>query len=77
MSRVAVLQRAVDMAPDDASLTATSSVLLDLADRDAVDRPNPWRIAYRGNRNDKLPNPATVESMVLDLRHVPTPISPP
>ncbi len=70
-SRVAVLQRAVDMVPDDASLAATFSILPHLAHRERVyDWPNPWRIAYWGNRNENPPNPVTVEYMVLDLRHV-------
>jgi len=70
-SRVPLLKRAVALVPDDARLTATYSLLPHLSHRDVVyDWPNPWRQVSWGNHNENIPNPATVEYLVLDLHHV-------
>lgn len=70
-SRVATLQKAVDLVPDGVSVAATFALLPHLAHRERVyDWPNPWRTAYWGNRNENPPDPATVQYMALDLRHV-------
>ena len=34
------------------------------------DWPNPWKVAYWGNHNENPPDPATVEYLVLDMRHI-------
>ena len=70
-AHVPVLEHAVGLVPTDASVTATFSLLPHLAHRTKVyDWPNPWRQAYWGNNGEHPPDPATVEYLVLDMRHV-------
>jgi uncharacterized membrane protein len=67
-SRLATLDTAVSMVPDDASVTATYTILPHLAHREqAYDWPNPFVPAYWGNDDCvKLPSPTTIDYVVLD-----------
>jgi uncharacterized membrane protein len=66
--RLATLEAAVAMVPDDAAVTATYTILPHLAHRrEAYDWPNPFVPAYWGNNNcDRLPDPTTVDYIVVD-----------
>lgn len=70
--RVDVLQRAVDLVPDDVSVTATYSLLPHLTHREQIyDWPNPWVPAYWGEDDRyRLPSPATIEWIAIDRRQV-------
>jgi uncharacterized membrane protein len=70
--RVAVLERAVDLVPDDVSVTATYSLLPHLTHREQIyDWPNPWVPAYWGEDDGfRLPSPSTIEWIAIDRRQV-------
>ncbi len=67
-----VLREAIDMVPDDVSVAATFAVVPHLSHRDEIyDWPNPWVPSYWGDTTNRgLPDPETVEWVVLDTRHV-------
>lgn len=66
------LREAIDLVPDDASVTATFALVPHLAHREQIyDWPNPWQAAYWGNDDEfRLPDPAEIDVVVLDRRHV-------
>jgi len=70
--RVAVLRRAVDLVPDDVSVTATYSLLPHLTHREQIyDWPNPWVPAYWGEDDGyRLPDPSAIEWIAVDRRQV-------
>jgi uncharacterized membrane protein len=67
-----VIRRAIDLVPDDASVTATYGILPHLSHREQIyDWPNPWVMAYFGNDDGyRLPDPSEIEYIVLDRRNV-------
>jgi uncharacterized membrane protein len=70
--RVSALQKAVAMVPDDASVSATFSLLPHLAHREKIyDWPNPFEASYWGN-NDRyrLPDPSTIDYLIVDRQQV-------
>jgi uncharacterized membrane protein len=71
-SRHAAMRTAIDLVPDDASVTATYSLLPHLTHREQIyDWPNPFIEAYWGNNDGyRLPAPDTIDYLVLDLQHV-------
>ena len=74
LPRTASLREAVSMVPDDASVAATYQLLPHLAHRrHAYDWPNPFMVSVWGNDDcDRLPDPATVDWVVLDLTQIGT-----
>ncbi|MEY4362167.1 MAG: hypothetical protein RL391_1473, partial [Actinomycetota bacterium] len=70
--RVAVLERAVDLVPDDVSVTATYSLLPHLTHREQIyDWPNPWVPAYWGEDDRfRLPSPSSIDWIAVDRRQV-------
>ena len=70
--RVAVQRRAVDLVPDDVSVTATYSLLPHLTHREQIyDWPNPWVPAYWGEDDGyRLPDPSAIEWIAVDRRQV-------
>ncbi|MGH8999812.1 MAG: DUF2079 domain-containing protein [Acidimicrobiia bacterium] len=67
--RQEVMERAVSLPPDDASVTATYQFVPHLSRRREVyDWPNPWIVANWGVRNESGPDPDTVDWLVLDRR---------
>lgn len=72
--RVTVLRRAVDLVPDDVSVTATYSLLPHLTHREQIyDWPNPWVPSYWGEDDGyRLPDPSEIEWIVVDRRQVGT-----
>lgn len=70
--RHAVMREAVDMIPDGASVSATYLLLPHLSQREQIyNWPNPWIASYWGDDDDyRLPDPTTIEYVVLDARHV-------
>jgi uncharacterized membrane protein len=67
-ARLATLDEAVALVPDDAAVAATYTILPHLAHRtQAYDWPNPFVPAYWGNDDcKKLPSPSIVDYVVLD-----------
>lgn len=70
--RHAVLREALELVPDDASVTATFALVPHLSHRDEIyDWPNPWVPSYWGNNDTyRLPNPSEIDYVVLDTFHV-------
>jgi len=70
--RVDVLRRAVDLVPDDASVTATFTIVPHLSRREQIyDWPNPWIESYWGvDDGYRLPSPDEIEWVVIDRNHV-------
>ncbi|MGH2475109.1 MAG: DUF2079 domain-containing protein, partial [Candidatus Limnocylindrales bacterium] len=70
--RLSALQRAVEMVPDDVSVSATYTLLPHLAHREEIyDWPNPFEAAYWGNDDrDPLPAPSTIDYLVIDRQQV-------
>jgi uncharacterized membrane protein len=67
-----VIREAMELIPDDASVTATYGILPHLTHREQIyDWPNPWIMAYFGNDDGyRLPDPSTIEYIILDRRNV-------
>jgi hypothetical protein len=67
-----VIRKAMQLIPDDASVTATYGILPHLTHREQIyDWPNPWIMAYFGNDDGyRLPDPSTIEYIILDRRNV-------
>lgn len=72
LPRHETMRTAVDLVPDDASVTATYALGPHLSHRDQIyDWPNPWVPAYWGNDDtDRLPDPTAIDYLVLDRVHV-------
>ena len=70
--RHAVLREALDLVPDDVSVTATFGLVPHLSHREEIyDWPNPWVPSYWGNNDTyRLPNPREIDYVVLDTLHV-------
>ena len=70
--RVDVLRRAVELVPDDASVTATYTIVPQLSRREQIyDWPNPWVESYWGvDDGHRLPSPDAIEWVVIDRNHV-------
>ena len=68
------IRTALTLVPDDASVTATYGILPHISHREFIyDWPNPWVPAYWGNDDGyRLPDPSSVEYLVLDLVTVST-----
>jgi uncharacterized membrane protein len=68
------MRTALGLVPDDASVTATYSLLPHLSHREQIyDWPNPWIEAYWGNDDGyRLPDPSSIDFLVLDLQTVGT-----
>jgi hypothetical protein len=62
----------LQLVPDDASVTATYTLLPHLAHRQQIyDWPNPWVPAYWGNDDRyRLPDPSAIQYIVLDRTQV-------
>jgi uncharacterized membrane protein len=67
-----VIREAMELVPDDASVTATYAILPHLTHRAQIyDWPNPWIMAYFGNDDGyRLPDPSAIEYIILDRRVV-------
>jgi len=67
-----VMREAMELVPDDASVTATYAILPHLTHREQIyDWPNPWVMAYFGNDDGyRLPDPSAIEYIILDRRVV-------
>jgi uncharacterized membrane protein len=70
--RVPALQKAVATVPDDASVTASYTLLPHLAHREQIyDWPNPFEAAYWGNDDRyRLPDPSKIDYLVVDRQQV-------
>lgn len=70
--RAATLRRAVELVPDDVSVTATYSLLPHLTHREQIyDWPNPWVPSYWGEDDRyRLPAPSEIEWIAVDRRQV-------
>lgn len=70
--RVDVLRRAVELVPDDASVTATYTIVPQLSRREQIyDWPNPWVESYWGvDDGHRLPSPDAIDWVVIDRNHV-------
>jgi uncharacterized membrane protein len=67
--RLTAVNRVIDLLPGDASVSATASILPHLTHRVAAyEFPNPWIAANWGLRGENLPDPASVEYLLLDTR---------
>jgi uncharacterized membrane protein len=65
--RVAVQQRAVDLVPDDASVSASYSLVSHLSHRPEIYTfPNPWRRSNYGVTGTKARSPDRIEWLVID-----------
>ncbi len=73
------MREALSLVPDDASVTATYTLLPHLAHREQIyDWPNPFEPAYWGNDDpndpsddrERLPDPSTIEYLVVDRTQV-------
>jgi uncharacterized membrane protein len=71
-SRHPAMREALTLVPDDASVTATYTLLPHLSHREQIyDWPNPWVPAYWGNDDKfRLPDPSSIEYIVLDRTQV-------
>ncbi len=72
IERHEVMRGALELVPDDASVTATYTLGPHLSHREQIyDWPNPWVPAYWGNDDTyKLPDPSEIEYMVIDRQQV-------
>ncbi len=70
--RTATLQRAVELVPDDAVVTATYTLVPHLSRREQIyDWPNPWIESYWGvDDGYRLPEPSSIEWIAIDRSHV-------
>jgi uncharacterized membrane protein len=70
--RVSALRAAVAKVPDDASVSATYTLLPHLAHREHIyDWPNPFEAAYWGNDDRyRLPRQSTIDYLVIDRQQV-------
>jgi hypothetical protein len=66
------MREALKLVPDDASVSATYTLLPHLSHREQIyDWPNPWVPSYWGNDDGyRLPDPSTIEYIVLDRTQV-------
>jgi hypothetical protein len=66
------MREALKLVPDDASVTATYTLLPHLSHREQIyDWPNPWVPSYWGNDDRfRLPDPSTIDYIVLDQTQV-------
>jgi uncharacterized membrane protein len=66
------MNEAVDIVPDDASVSATYSLLPHLSQREQIyNWPNPWVPSYWSNDDDyRLPDPSAIEYLVVDRLQV-------
>ena len=66
------MRTAVDLVPDDASVTATYALGPHLSHREQIyDWPNPWVPSYWGNDDTyRLPDPTEIDYLVLDRQQV-------
>jgi hypothetical protein len=66
------MREALKLIPDNASVTATYTLLPHLSHRERIyDWPNPWVPAYWGNDDKyRLPDPSTIQYIVLDRAQV-------
>jgi hypothetical protein len=66
------MREALKLVPANASVAATYSLLPHLSHRAQIyDWPNPWVPSYWGNDDGyRLPDPATIQYIVLDLEQV-------
>lgn len=72
VERHEAMRAALTLVPDDASVTATYSLLPHLTHREQIyDWPNPFVEAYWGNDDGhRLPDPGTIDYLVLDIRAI-------
>jgi uncharacterized membrane protein len=70
--RHATMREALKLVPDNASVSATYTLLPHLSHREQIyDWPNPWVPSYWGNDDGfRLPDPSTIEYIVLDRTQV-------
>jgi len=70
--RVPALEAAVARVPDDASVSATYTLLPHLAHREQIyDWPNPFEASYWGNDDRyRLPRPSAIDYLVIDRQQV-------
>jgi uncharacterized membrane protein len=70
--RVSALRQAVGKVPDDATVSATYTLLPHLAHREEIyNWPNPFETAYWGNDDrHRLPDPSTIDYLVVDRQQV-------
>jgi uncharacterized membrane protein len=65
--RHAAIERAIRLVPGDAAVSASASLMPHLTHRVHVyELPNPWVAANWGIRGENLPDPATVDYLVVD-----------
>ena len=66
------MREALKLVPDDASVSATYTLLPHLSHREQIyDWPNPWVPSYWGNDDGfRLPDPSTIQYIVLDRTQV-------
>ena len=71
-ARHEVMRNALELVPDDVSVTATYTLGPHLAHREQIyDWPNPWVPAYWGNDDTyKLPDPSEIDYLVIDRQQV-------
>ena len=71
-ARHEVMRNALELVPDDVSVTATYTLGPHLAHREQIyDWPNPWVPAYWGNDDTyKLPDPSEIDYLVVDRQQV-------
>ena len=71
-ARHEVMREAIDLVPDDVSVTATYTLGPHLSHREQIyDWPNPWVPAYWGNDDTyKLPDPSAIDYIVIDRQQV-------
>jgi uncharacterized membrane protein len=67
-----VMREALELVPDDVSVTATYTLGPHLSHREQIyDWPNPWVPAYWGNDDTyKLPDPSEIDYLVIDRQQV-------
>jgi hypothetical protein len=70
--RHATMREALKLVPDNASVSATYTLLPHLSHREQIyDWPNPWVPSYWGNDDGyRLPDPSTIDYIVLDRTQV-------
>jgi hypothetical protein len=64
-------QAAIDLPPDDATVTAQYLLVPHLAEREGIySFPNPWRRVFYGVEGTPLPDPGVVEYVVMDTTYL-------
>ena len=66
------MRTAIELVPDDVSVSSTYSMLPHLSHREQIyDWPNPWVPSYWGNDDEfRLPDPESIEFVVVDRQQV-------